>query len=89
MPDCRSVAKKYRDVSSETVLGLLHSPWHEDRLTALFIMVIQYEKGDFRQKHDIVDMYLANTAHINNWDLVDTSAHKILGAWKLATRTKK
>jgi 3-methyladenine DNA glycosylase AlkD len=30
-----------------------------------------------------VNLYLDNTGYINNWDLVDSSAHKILGAWLL------
>ena len=33
-------------------------------------------------------MYLDNTSHINNWDLVDASAHKIVGPW-LQTRSRK
>ena len=31
----------------------------------------------------MVNLYLANTRWVNNWDLVDTSAPHILGAWLL------
>jgi len=89
MPNIRSVAKQYRDTPENVWLKLLHSPYHEDRMCALVIMTNQYQSGDFEQQHDIVDAYLANVAYINNWDLVDISAHKILGAWKLRTRTKQ
>lgn len=29
----------------------------------------------------VLDVYLANTEHINNWDLVDLSVPQIIGAW--------
>jgi len=40
----------------------------------------------YRRK--IYDLYLANTRHINNWDLVDVSAPVIVGAF-LLTRSRK
>ncbi|MCR3921235.1 MAG: DNA alkylation repair protein, partial [Firmicutes bacterium] len=32
-------------------------------------------------QEEIVTLYLRNTAYVNNWDLVDSSADKILGAY--------
>ena len=58
------------------------SPIHEHRLTALLILVEQYQQDE--STHDvIVRCYLDNLNHVNNWDLVDASAHKILGDWLL------
>ena len=81
VPDQRRIAKKYRNISLTDVLELLRSEIHEHRLTALFILTEQFNKGDEEAKQRIVDLYLSNTAYVNNWDLVDSSAHKILGAW--------
>ncbi len=36
--------------------------------------------SQFRQK-EIYEFYLKNTKYINNWDLVDLSAHKIVGEY--------
>ncbi len=84
VPDQRKVAKKYKDLPLEEVQKLLDSPIHEHRLTALFILVSQYERTkDEKDKKRIYDLYLKNIAkgNVNSWDLVDSSAHKIAGAY--------
>ncbi len=81
VPDQRRIAKKYRNIPLPDVLELLRSEIHEHRLTTLFILTEQFNKGDEEARQRIVDLYLCNTAYVNNWDLVDSSAHKILGAW--------
>jgi 3-methyladenine DNA glycosylase AlkD len=77
VPQVREVAKKYKDLPLPDVEDLLHSNIHEYRLTALIILT--YKK----LSREIVDLYLKNTKHINNWDLVDLSSHEILGTWLL------
>lgn len=79
VPEQRKVARKFKHIDLGTAEELLHSPYHEDRLTALLILVEKYKKKDPEQRQAIYDLYLANTAYINNWDLVDSSAHKIVG----------
>jgi 3-methyladenine DNA glycosylase AlkD len=81
VPDLRRIAKKYRNISLTDVLELLRSEIHEHRLTALFILTEQFNKGDEEARQRIVDLYLCNTDYVNNWDLVDSSAHKVLGVW--------
>ncbi len=81
VPDQRRVAKKYRKAPLTDVSELLRSEIHEHRLTALFILTEQFNKGNEETRRRIVDLYLSNTAYVNNWDLVDSSAHKILGEW--------
>jgi 3-methyladenine DNA glycosylase AlkD len=81
VPDQRRTAKKYWNIPLTDVLVLLQSEIHEHRLTSLFILTQQFNKGDENTRQQIVDLYLSNTAYVNNWDLVDSSAHKILGAW--------
>lgn len=89
VPVLRKVAKEYRELPHAEVLALLHSPWHEDRLLALLIWVEQYRRGDEARRQMIFDDYLANTAHINNWDLIDTSAEHIVGAHLYASGQHK
>ena len=79
VPDTRKIAKKYPTLSFEDVTTLLNSEWHEERLLALLILVENFQKGKDQKR--IVEYYLRNTKRINNWDLVDLSADKILGAW--------
>ena len=58
---------------------MIKSGVHEERLCALLILVDQFVKGDGETKDKIFKFYLKNTRHINNWDLVDLSADKIVG----------
>ncbi len=88
VPDCKTVALKYKGTSLEEVLKLLKSPIHEERLIALFILTEQFRKGDKRKKLEIYDLYLNNTKFINNWDLVDSSAYKIVGTFLLDKERK-
>ena len=84
----RKVAKEFKKLPLAEVECLLHSNIHEERLLALVILVGQFEKGDEATRKSIYDLYLANTRHINNWDLVDLSAPQIVGGY-LETRSRK
>lgn len=81
VPETRKLVKKYRDISKDDILHFLHSKFHEKRLFALLVLVDQFSQGDEKTKKEIYETYLANTEFINNWDLVDLSAHKIVGAY--------
>lgn len=82
VPQQRKIAKKYyKEFPLSKVELLLKSPWHEERLTAVFMLVLQYQKGNDKQKIEVANVYLANTKNINNWDLVDSSASYILGPY--------
>lgn len=79
-PKQRALAKKFKDIGLDAVQSLLNSKIHEERLTGLFILVGMYKK---EKSKEIVDVYLKNSKKVNNWDLVDSSAHYILGDWLL------
>ena len=79
VPETRKVAKQFQALPKTEILKLLHSAIHEERLLALFVLIIQYEQGSSAVKTEIINLYLKNTARINNWDLVDLSAYKLLG----------
>ena len=81
VPKIRSVVKAHRKAPGREIRKLLRSRFHEERLTALLILVDQYQRGDDFQKRDIYDLYLASTPYINNWDLVDLTAQHIVGAY--------
>lgn len=80
VPEMRQVARTCAEMPLGETLRLLKSPYHEDRLVALLLLVRQHSRGDDETRHRIVDAYLANTRYINSWDLVDLSAPAILGA---------
>jgi 3-methyladenine DNA glycosylase AlkD len=75
----RKAANKYSDISLKDLQKLLSSKIHEYRLISLFILINKYKKTDIAGKKEIVEFYLKNSKNINNWDLVDLSADKILG----------
>ncbi len=79
VPVQRALAKRYRKATHSDSLALLHSQYHEVRLTALFLMVDLYTRGNAQEKKQIYTDYLANVRYINNWDLVDSSAMQIVG----------
>ena len=89
VPDSRKVAKKYSDISLALVNDLLKSKFHEERLAAVLILVEKYKKAKEKEKKEICEFYLANKKNINNWDLVDLSAPKILGDFLVNNRNKK
>ena len=84
IPDLRSLLKKADAISLKEALTLLRSEWHEERFTALLLLERRFEHAEEESvREEIVKAYLANTRWVNNWDLVDTSAPTILGAWLL------
>ena len=83
VPNQRKVAKKYRELPLNEIWILLSSKIHEHRLTALLILVLKYAKSGLKEKEMIFNFYLKNLAFINNWDLVDLSAPKIIGDYLL------
>lgn len=83
VPNQRKIARKYYQVLSLNDLEkLISDPLHECRLTAIFILVLKYEKSKTEaEREELVNIYLNNLSSINNWDLVDSSAYKILGPY--------
>ena len=74
----RRVVRASRGASLRTVRALLDDRYHECRLTGLLILVDQYHRGDATTRQRIVDLYMDRLDRVNNWDLVDASAAKIL-----------
>ena len=81
VPVLRKLTQAYKDISLEQAELLLHSEFHEDRLLALLMLVRMFSAANETLKLDIHRLYLKNTPYINNWDLVDSSAEHIVGAF--------
>ena len=77
----RNLARKYQNASLLTIEKLLASKIHEERVVAVIILIHQFQKVDLRGKNEIYKFYLKNISGVNNWDLVDISCHKIIGAY--------
>jgi 3-methyladenine DNA glycosylase AlkD len=79
VPELRKLVKLYPEITIEESVQLLRSSIHEERMLALLILVGKYSKGNETVKKKIYELYLQNTKYINSWDLVDGSAHHIVG----------
>lgn len=81
VPQIRKVVTPYKSLQLKEIAKLLQSKFHECRFAALVLLVDQFTRGNKIERETIYNFYLSNTQSINNWDLVDVSAHKIVGAW--------
>jgi 3-methyladenine DNA glycosylase AlkD len=81
VPVIRSEVKTLRDITLDETLKLLQSDLHEVRLFALLMLVEKFNKGGAETRGAIYRHYLEHLPWINNWDLIDSSAPYIVGAW--------
>ena len=81
VPVLRKLAKEFSALPLDAAARLLQSPIHEQRLLALLLMVRMFSGSDQVTQKAIYETYLGNTKFINNWDLVDSSAEHIVGAY--------
>jgi 3-methyladenine DNA glycosylase AlkD len=87
VPSVRMLSRRFRDAALVEIDALLHSPIHEARLLALVLMVQAFRRAPEAGQRQIYMLYLSRTRWINSWDLVDSSAPQIVGAW-LARRSR-
>jgi 3-methyladenine DNA glycosylase AlkD len=80
VPDARAIARRFADLPLGSIVRLLQSAIHEERLVALLILARRFDSADDELRERIVQTYLENTRYVDNWDLVDTSAPTIVGA---------
>jgi len=81
VPELKKLVKEYPDITIKEVMQLLSSTIHEERFFALLMLVSKFSKGNETVKKRIYELYLQHTKFINSWDLVDGSAHQIVGAF--------
>jgi len=81
--DLRRISKVHWDRVGFSVIGdLLGSKVHDERLVGVFILVERFERN-VEEREEIYNFYLENARLVNNWDLVDSSAWKIVGRFLL------
>lgn len=81
-PEARNIAKKYTVLSLSEIEILIDHLVHEVRLVGLLILVHQFKKAKSEsEKVNVFQFYCSKFQQINNWDLVDISAHHIAGAY--------
>jgi 3-methyladenine DNA glycosylase AlkD len=80
VPDLRKIAAEFKDLSLMDLQTFIESGYNEERLLALIIVGNRYTKGLAEEKETIYEWYLRNLDYVNNWNLVDASAHIIIGA---------
>jgi 3-methyladenine DNA glycosylase AlkD len=80
-----ALAKEYVDMPLSEIDKLLDSPVHEARVGAVSIMGKQAmrKKTSQHRKEELYELYLSRTDLINTWDLVDVSAHQVIGGYLL------
>jgi 3-methyladenine DNA glycosylase AlkD len=83
VPRCRKIAKEFSGIDLQDVKKHLSSKYHEERLIALLVLVEKFNHADENIKKEIYEFYLENKKYVNNWDLVDLSADKIVGQYLL------
>ncbi|NTW62563.1 MAG: DNA alkylation repair protein [Chlorobiaceae bacterium] len=81
VPVLRKISRRSEALSLDGIVELLHSPFHEDRLLALLVLVRRFSHASEKAREELYDLYLSNTLFINNWDLVDTSAEHLVGCY--------
>ena len=92
VPQTRSVVKEAkRCVPFYEIAKLLHNRWHEVRLAGFLLLVEEMNAAlpvrgkdsteRVARRKEIADFYLAHARQANNWDLVDLSAPKVIGAY--------
>jgi len=81
VPVIRQAVKKFKTTPLSVAEKLLKSEYHEVRLYALLLLVFRFSKSSVDEQDEIYHLYLSNTQYVNNWDLVDSSAHHIVGAY--------
>lgn len=81
VPKQRVIVKQFSDLNLHDLQNLINGVYHEERLTALLILVLKFSRVDKKEQEKIYKFYLKNTKKINNWDLVDLTAEKIVGPY--------
>jgi len=81
VPVLRRLARAYQSMALKDVDVLLHSRVHEERFVGLLVLAEQVRTALGADRKALVDFYLARTDCVDNWDLVDGSAHVVLGPW--------
>jgi 3-methyladenine DNA glycosylase AlkD len=79
VPVLRKLCREFRHAGIEVIAALLDSPWHEERMLALLLLIERYRASDESGRDVLYEFYCSRTGSINNWDLVDVTCPHIVG----------
>jgi 3-methyladenine DNA glycosylase AlkD len=86
LPDQRAIAKRHPEITMQDLQKLLKSDIHEYRMLAGIILVNRFRE---KPSEELIQFYLKNLKRFNNWDLIDNTCSKILGAFLLDKPKKR
>ena len=81
MPAIRKTVARFSEMDIDAIRRILTSEWHEERIGAVLLLVRRFERGTPQQQAEVYRVYLKDRRFVNNWDLVDASAHRIVGPY--------
>ncbi len=81
VPVIRNFAQNHYGLPFADIEKVLRSPFHEERMLASIILIEKYKTASDSEQKKIFNLYLSNLKYLNNWDLIDLSAPKIIGAY--------
>ena len=79
VPVLRTIARRHLRLSERAIDALMASPYHEERLAALLVLVERFAAGKEEERARVYAAYVRNLARVDNWDLVDLTAPCIAG----------
>ena len=87
VPDSRNIAKQFKELPLAEVTILFKSPFHEERLIAIFILIHHYKRAlktkNIIEINKVYQCFWKCRLRVNNWDLVDALAPHISGHYYL------
>jgi 3-methyladenine DNA glycosylase AlkD len=79
VPQVRGLVRRFHPAEFDVIGALVASPFHEERLLALLLLVERYRKGTESERTRAHRLYWKSLRHVNNWDLVDATAEHVVG----------
>jgi 3-methyladenine DNA glycosylase AlkD len=80
VPQVRALVRRFHPADFAAISRLVASPWHEERLLGLLLLVERHRRGSDADRRAAYALYLKCFPRINNWDLVDVTAEHVVGA---------
>lgn len=80
VPQVRALVRRFHPADFDAIAETVASPYHEERLFGLLLLVERYRKGTDAERAAAHQLYRRSLLHINNWDLVDETAEHVVGA---------
>jgi 3-methyladenine DNA glycosylase AlkD len=83
MREVFALSKRFIEMEPAEIEKLLESPDHLVRVGAVSIMGKQAtrKRTSAERRRELYELYLRRTDRINTWDLVDVSAHHVIGGY--------